>query len=32
MGSLANYYEAYADALFDWDYMMGTNGHVFRRI
>ena len=34
MGSLANYfdYEAYADALFDWDYNMGTNGHVFRRI
>ena len=34
MGSLANYfdYEAYARELFNWDYNMGANGHVFRRI
>lgn len=34
MGSLANYfdYEAFARALFDWDYTMGANGHVFRRV
>ena len=34
MGSLANYfdYEAFARDLFNWDYNMGTNGHVFRRI
>ena len=34
MGSLANYfdYEAFADALFDWDYTMGANGNVFRRV
>ena len=34
MGSLANYfdYEAFARALFDWDYTMGANGNVFRRV
>ena len=34
MGSLANYfdYDAYARELFNWDYNMGANGHVFRRI
>ena len=34
MGSLANYfdYEAFARELFNWDYNMGANGHVFRRI
>ena len=34
MGSLANYfdYEAFARDLFNWDYNMGANGHVFRRI
>ena len=25
-------YEAFADSLFNWDYNMGANGHVFRRI
>ena len=34
MGSLANYfdYEAFARALFDWDYTMRANGNVFRRV
>ena len=34
MGSLANYfdYEAFGRELFNWDYNMGANGHVFRRI
>ena len=34
MGSLANYfdYEAFGRELFMWDYNMGANGHVFRRI
>lgn len=34
MGDLANYfdYEAYGRALFLFDYNMGSNGHVFRRI
>ncbi|MBD5505637.1 MAG: antirestriction protein ArdA [Lachnospiraceae bacterium] len=34
MGSLANYfdYEAFARELFDWDYTMGANGNVFRRV
>ena len=34
MGILANYfdYEAFARALFDWDYTMGANGNVFRRV
>ena len=34
MGSLANYfdYEAFARELFDWDYTMGANNNVFRRI
>lgn len=34
MGSLANYfdYEAYGRELFMWDYNMGANGNVFRRI
>lgn len=34
MGSLANYldYETFARELFDWDYTMGANGHVFRRV
>ena len=33
-GSLANYldYEAFARELFNWDYNMGANGNVFRRI
>ena len=34
MGNLANYfdYEAFARELFNRDYTMGANGHVFRRI
>lgn len=34
MGNLANYfdYEAYGRELFMYDYNMGANGHVFRRI
>ena len=34
MGSLVNYfdYEAFARELFNWDYNMGANGHVFRRV
>ena len=34
MGSLANYfdYEAFVRELFNWDYTMGANGNVFRRI
>ena len=34
MGSLANYfdYEAFARELFNWDYNLGANGNVFRRI
>ena len=34
MGSLANYfdYEAFARELFKWDYSMGADGNVFRRI
>lgn len=34
MGSLSNYfdYEAYGRELFMWDYNMGANNHVFRRI
>ena len=34
MGSLSNYfdYEAYAGELFMYDYSMGANNHVFRRI
>ncbi|MBD5230360.1 MAG: antirestriction protein ArdA [Bacteroidales bacterium] len=34
MGNLANYfdYEAFGRELFMWDYSMGANGHVFRRI
>jgi antirestriction protein len=34
MGSLVNFfdYEAYANELFMWDYTMGANGNVFRRI
>lgn len=34
MGSLANYfdYEAFARELLDWDYTMGANNNVFRRI
>ena len=34
MGSLANYfdYEAFARELFNWDYTMGANNNVFRRI
>ena len=33
MGSLFNYfdYDACAYALFNWDYTLGANGHVFRR-
>jgi hypothetical protein len=32
MGSLAKYfdYASFADDLFDTDYSMGENGHVFR--
>ncbi|MBD5258858.1 MAG: antirestriction protein ArdA [Barnesiella sp.] len=34
MGNHANYfdYEAFARELFNWDYNMGANGHVFSRI
>ncbi len=34
MGNLANYfdYEAFGRELLMWDYSMGANGHVFRRI
>jgi antirestriction protein len=34
MGSLARYfdYEAFARELFMYDYTMGANNHVFRRI
>ena len=34
MGDLARYfdYEAFARELFDWDYTMGANNNVFRRI
>ncbi|MBD5188358.1 MAG: antirestriction protein ArdA [Bacteroidales bacterium] len=34
MGSLANCfdYEAFARELFNWDYNMGANGQVLRRI
>ncbi len=34
MGNLSNYfdYEAFGRDLFDWDYTMGANGHVFRRL
>ena len=34
MGNLANYfdYEAFARELFNWDYNMGANNNVFRRI
>ena len=34
MGNLAQYfdYEAFGRELFMWDYSMGANGHVFRRI
>lgn len=34
MGSLANYfdYEAFGRKLFMYDYNMGANGNVFRRI
>lgn len=34
MGQLANYfdYEAFGRELFMWDYSMGANGNVFRRV
>ena len=34
MVNLANYfdYEAYARALFAWDYTAGANGNMFRRV
>ena len=34
MGNLAQYfdYEAFGRELFMWDYSMGANNHVFRRI
>lgn len=34
MGQLANYfdYEVFGRDLFMWDYTMGANGNVFRRV
>ncbi len=34
MGSLANYFDygAFGRELYNWDYTMGANGNVFRRI